>query len=218
MIPAAWAARAAAQGRAPVPAGEVHERIEEILSRPQFGPPETSWVQRLFEWLDEQLDFGPVGGLFEAGLWLAAGLFFAFLMWAVVRLVLASRAAQETGLEDELDAETLVRERVDELRGRARAAREAGELVLALRLYFFALVVGLGKRGDLEYRDTWTNRELLERGHPTPRVRALLAPLIAELDRRSFGHTPTTPADVDRLEGLCRTWLDRSEHGERRVA
>jgi hypothetical protein len=108
----------------------------------------------------------------------------------------APRAAGQPGPDS-------VRARVAELLREARAARARGELTLALRLTFFALVVGLGRRGSLEYHDAWTNRELLVRGHPEPDVAALLAPLLVELDRKSFGGEPTRAVDVERMEELC---------------
>jgi hypothetical protein len=104
-------------------------------------------------------------------------------------------------------AASRVSRRVSELLARARTAREEGDLVLALRLTFFALVIGLGRRGDLEYRDSWTNRELLARGHPSADVAARLGPLVDELDFKMFGDGLTTESDLERLDELCRRWL-----------
>ncbi len=92
--------------------------------------------------------------------------------------------------------------RVAELRARARAAELDGDLVLALRTHLFALVVGLGEVGDLEFRPTWTDRELLERGHPEPRVKEWLGGLLDDLDPKTFGHQRVGVEDVRRLDGL----------------
>ena len=96
---------------------------------------------------------------------------------------------------------------MNELLAEARAARARGDLPLALRLFFFALVVGLGRVGDLEYHDAWTNRELLQRGSPSPQVARSLEGVVRELDLKGFGRVPTVAGDVDRLEALCSRLL-----------
>ena len=93
------------------------------------------------------------------------------------------------------------------LRARAAEAQRASEYLLALRLYFLALVVGLSERGDLGYSDAWTNHELLERGEPQDEVRALLSPLVEELDRKAFGRAPVGAADVERLARIVEQML-----------
>ncbi len=196
----------------------VEERIEQILARPQFdfandeGP---SLLQRFVEWFVETLgdlfDFDPGVDPSAAAdvLWnvllalavLALVLLIARWVWLRWHAAAARRAAAEAPAAD-------VRRRVAELRAEAARARAAGDLRLALRLLLFALVVGLGERGDLRYREAWTNRELLERGRPRPAVDALLRPLVVELEAKEFGNEPTVSADVERLETLCARWLD----------
>ena len=96
---------------------------------------------------------------------------------------------------------------VEALRRAAAEARAAGDLRGALRLTWFALVVGLGQRGSLAYHAAWTNRELLERGDPEPTVRALLEPVLVEIEAKEFGHEPTTERDVEQLDELCQRTL-----------
>ena len=115
-------------------------------------------------------------------------------------LVMAGLAALAAGLGLE--------ERLRRLRAEAAAARAAGDLRLALRTNLFALVLGLGRTGDLVYRDAWTNRELLARGKPSKAVRALLEPLVRELEPKEFGSGDVLPSDVDRLEALVEEHLD----------
>ena len=86
----------------------------------------------------------------------------------------------------------------------ARAARAGGDRLLALRLYFAALVVGLSRLGSLDFRESWTNHELALRGAHTPELRALLVPLVDELDPLVYGGRAVTDAHLDRLEALCR--------------
>lgn len=178
----------------------VRERIQEILGNPQFGARD-DWLQRwIGEFLESLLGIDP-----QAASAVTSVLVWTFLTCSLVVLVLAvmralrSRAAPAS--EDPASSSAR-EERVAVLRERARAAEKAGDLVLALRLYFTALVVALGEHGDLEYRDAWTNRELLERGKPGPRADALLRPLVPALDRHSFGGEPATRDDVARLAAL----------------
>jgi hypothetical protein len=85
----------------------------------------------------------------------------------------------------------------------AREAADRGDHVAALRLLFRTLVVGLSERGELAYRDSWPNRELLERGAPKRDVLPILAPLVPRLDAQSFGREPAGPDDVARLTAVC---------------
>lgn len=101
-----------------------------------------------------------------------------------------------------------VTSRVAELRELARLAAERGEWIEALRLEFFALVVGLGERGDLQYRDAWTNRELLDRGAPRPAVSRALLPIVGRLDEHSFGRRPSGPDEVREFRDVCDRLLE----------
>lgn len=192
----------------PVPRGEVASALEDVLARDEFDQ-EPSLLQEFLEWLMERItpDADP-GRTFDVAaqvfLWLAI-LMGVLLVLLVVRLWWISRAGR--GDADDVDVQAQLRTRVERLRELAREARDQGDLGLALRYLVFCLVLGLGQRGNLTYRDAWTNRELLERGRPSKDVRALLGPLIDELEAKEFGREPTTAADVDRLEELCDRWL-----------
>ncbi len=191
-----------------VPAERVAAELERVLARPEFSQ-EPGPVERLLAWLGDLLDGTSFGGdvlgqLFQLGLVL---LLATLLAWLVVRALRGLGAAGPRDGEALAPAAAAVVERVTSLRRAADQARVAGDLPRALRLNFWALVVGLGRRGDLEYRDAWTNRELLARGAPRGEVRAVLEPLVDELDAKGFGHEPTRGADVDRLEELCDRWL-----------
>ena len=193
-----------------LPAETVERALEEVFARPEFARAEPTWTERFFDWiasLFEQLSLpeGISEGVGWAILWTLGVLIGALLVYSLWRLNLALR---RDAVQAEAETARSVRERVDELRQQAERARLAGDRVLALRLYFFALVVGLGKRGDLEYRDAWTNRELLARGHPSPEVAGELGPLVNELDHKLFGDGETTERDLDRMSDLLGRWLD----------
>jgi hypothetical protein len=184
---------------------EVADALERIAARhPQDGGP--SMLARVIDWIAEHLfsaggaDAARVSALIVkllAGA-IAATVVTMLVLWLVGRFRARGRGPGEP---------EIVRRRVAELRALAREARARGDAVLALRYLLFALVVGLGQKGDLRYRDAWTNRELLERGEPSADVRGLLAPLLIELEAKEFGRAPVEPADVDRLVALCDRWL-----------
>jgi hypothetical protein len=194
-------------------ASEVRRVVEEVLARPEFRSArarEPSVLSRFWDWLSDWLS--SVFGISPAGagqliLWVGCALLLAAAVFVLLQLWRAMQSARASDGATALDPHAERRLRVGELLERARAASAAGELALALRLYFSALVIGLGERGDLEYRDSWTNRELLERGRPAPAALSLLKPLVPGLDRKSFGHEPTSPADVEALESLCARLL-----------
>lgn len=186
----------------------VQEGIRDVLARPEFRghAEEDSWLRRalhrLGEFLGDLLGVGAADGG-EIALWIACLVLIALLAWLVVRLV-RDRTARGVPPPPPPppDPEVLRRRRVRDLRARARDAESRGDLVAALRLDFTALVVGLGEKGDLEYRDAWTNSELCRRGEPKPAVAATLVPLAERLDKKSFGGEPTSPEDVRELAGV----------------
>lgn len=193
-------------------AARVRRTVEEVYAAEDFSLPgqeEPGWFAELWddftEWLDERLGIPP--GVLSTGLnWIFWALIVALALWLAYLIVRQVRLARARASDDGGAAGT----REARVAGFLRAAAEArarGELAQALRFYFWALVIGLAERGDLEYRDAWTNRELVERGRPRPEVERLLAPLVPALDARSFGHVPATEGDVAELAELCRTHL-----------
>ncbi len=174
--------------------------LEDVLARPEFDD-EPSQLEDFLR----RLELPEFEGLGLPG-WLGpllVGLLVALLVWKFVR---RAKTPDEPG-ESEQAGPMTPAERVRDLLERARVARTEGDLRLALRLFFFALVIGLSNRGDLRYRDAWTWRELLARGRPGTRVKGLLAELVTELEAKEFGRAPTSAADVERLESLCRQHL-----------
>lgn len=207
-------AQAAATPRA------VEDALREVMARPEFQPegeaPWTEALQDFFEWLGDLFDFGDVarGAAESAALgasilkWtliVLGSLGLAWWLWFLAGPHLVALRARAR----EARAAAALERRVDALRRAALEAEEAGDWTRALRLYFFAAVVGLGEAGDLEYRDAWTNHELFERGEPSARVRGALLPLVDELDEHSFGRRPTDQAAVRRFSRTCEELLGR---------
>lgn len=193
----------------PVAASTVRAKIDEVLARAEFHPRENpigAWFARVLKKILEAVSelFG-ISSLVAGNILLVV--VYAVLAFLVVFLVVnilrSRRRVKALEIAQVLDPKVQRAMRVEDLRRRARAAENAGDLVLALRLYFTALVVALGERGDLDYRDAWTNRELLERGEPEPEVAQLLGPLVPMLDAKSFGHEPAELEDVARMARLC---------------
>lgn len=190
----------------PIDAARVHEALRSVMEREGI-PREPEGPGAFTRWLADK--FGSLfEGLGDSSDILVVVLGLLSLAFVIALLVSAVRGrGRRAGRWRGADARAgeppwAVRLRVEELRARARAAERDGDLVLALRTHLFALVVGLGEVGDLEFRPTWTDRELLERGHPEPRVRDWLGGLLDELDPKTFGHQRVSVEDVRRLDGL----------------
>ena len=196
-----------------VPRGEVAAMVQDVLARREFGQGE-SMIEELVAWVLARIE---PGGAVEAGRFLFAlvvSVLAGVLLYLLARFVAAGRLRRaRAGAEDGPDGAggPTIAQRVRELRRQARAARERGERRVALQKLLFALVLGLGERGDLQYRDAWTNRELLRRGRPAPEVERFLAPLVVELEAKEFGREAATEADLDRLESICDRALGAAE-------
>jgi hypothetical protein len=192
----------------------VAECVAEVLSRPGFptepGPIEET-LEEIWQWVQSLLNdigFGlPSGGVWTAVEWLWGAiilLLVAFLAYWLRRRILEVQSGARgpvKGLSEQVVS------RIGDLRRQAQDAEAQGDLTLALRLYFFALVIGLGQKGELEYNDAWTNRELLERGQTAADVAKNLKPLVGALNEHSFGERRTEPHEVRRFAELCESML-----------
>ncbi|HEV8113054.1 MAG TPA: hypothetical protein VGR31_09785 [Planctomycetota bacterium] len=188
--------------------GEVRAHVDRILQGDEFQHSGT-----LFRWIDEKLSravewFGDLIGVPDPRAAQRALVVFLVvlacaLLWALYRTLRDARRAPAGDGTAAFSEEAVRAAGVAALRRAARAAAAAHDHIGALRLYFRALVLGLSERGELRYRDAWTNRELLERGAPRAEVLPLLAPLVPHLDAQSFGHEPAGADDVARLADLC---------------
>ena len=188
----------------PIGAQIVRERAREIVDGLAPKAAGANWLQKLWDRINP---FGHLGGwVFEHGSLVAYALYFLAAATVIGLLVLLVRQIEwrRASLPGLLAAGQVaeVRERVANLLLRAREARSRGERLTALRLLFAAFVIGLSRRGDLEFREAWTNHELAQRGAHTPELRATLTPLVLELDELVYGGRAITDAQLNRLEKL----------------
>jgi len=201
------------QGREPASAGEVARALERAMGKNGFATEEQSWfskaIERFLDWLREVFGFKTsIGGdVLGTLLFVVLGILIAWLVWLVVRSIVAARRTRVAARAALPPPPETLAQRLARLYAEARAAEAAGEHLRALRLYFWALVVGLSQRGELAYRDAWTAREMLEHGRADARLRERLGPLVRELDAKSFGGEACGAADSARLAALCREIL-----------
>ena len=201
------------QERAPADAQQVARALDDVLGREGFGQPEPSWISRqlesLWNWFKELFEIhGTDGGsVFAVLLYVLLGALILWLVWLIARSVGELRRRRAEALAALPPPPETLAQRLARLLAQARAAEVAGDHLKALRLYFWALVVGLSQKGELAYRDAWTAREMLERGRAGADVRARLAPLVREIDGKSFGGEPCGAADSARVAQVCRELL-----------
>lgn len=195
-----------------IPAAVVRERLGEVLARNDLAE-RPSLLEQLIDWLAPNLSTGQVKLLGDVLVGIFAALAVIGLLLLVRRAWHAFRAESLEPARAEGTAPEDVRLRVRGLAEAARAARTAGDLRLALRLLFQALLLALGGRGDLELRAAWTQRELLRRGRPSREARALLEPLVRELEPKEFGRAAVEARDVERLERLLAPHLEAGGGG-----
>jgi len=184
-----------------IAAERVGAELERVLARAEFHESKSLLSQMLEELLPllDRQDALMLGHVLRWVL-IAALAVLAFVL--LRRLFLSSGAPRRAERDEVPPAPAGLSQRLAELEAQARAARARGDLRLALRLLYFALVLALGGRGDLEYRDSWTQRELLRRGKPSAGARALLEALLRELEPKEFGPALVSEADVERLQVL----------------
>ena len=189
-------------GQEPRTAAEVRGAVDDVLARREFQE-ERSMLEDFLEWLQARLDMGQGSRVLgEILFWLLLTVLAALTIYLGGRFLAAGRQRRRQRDAAAGAHGPDVAQRVGQLRREAEQALASGELRLALRKNLFALILGLGGRGDLEYRDAWTNRELFERGETGAEVARTLRPLVGELDAMSFGRVPVTRDDVRRFETL----------------
>ncbi len=185
---------------------EIDEALQAVFAEGEFQPSLVGEalrgaLERILEWFS--LSSGSLSGLGETAqvlVLLALTILLALLLthigWTLTR---GLRAAFSTSAEETPEAQAR-EDRVAETVARAREAARRGDLVGAMRAWFEATVIRLGRTGSLECLPGFTHREILDRGHATPEDRRRLEPLVLRLDRTWFGGAPATPGDLEHFE------------------
>ncbi len=187
-----------------IEAEAVRQRAAEVILGLAPRSEEPSWLERLFDRLNFGRLFGSWADANSGVLGILLLTLAAIVVLGLVVLVARQidwRRGRHAALEG-ADPHAKVRETMEQLLARAREARSSGQRLSALRLLFAAFVVGLTRRGDLEFRDAWTNLELARRGAHTEELRRSLMPLVVELDGLVYGGREITDSHLNRLEQL----------------
>ncbi len=188
------------QDKRPVEAERVAEELTALMESDEFSDlfKEDPNYELDMSWLpDWDLGADFVGYFFWGLLILLAALLLVTLLRQLGMLGGKKRT------EDQDEPGEHRRRRVAEALEAAVAAREAGDLRLALRHYWSALVTGLGRGKAVAWRPAWTCREMLARSRPGSSAVRLLGELLPEVERLEFGRDPVTAGDVRRLAALC---------------
>jgi len=191
----------------PASSAEVIEDALELASseelRSLFKEDGPSWLDGLdLSWLPDWdwMDGSFAGYLFWSVLVL-------LLLWGAFLLVRTFYGKSRTPEElQPVEQRRLVI--AEELIAAARYRAE-GDLPLALRHYWMALVVGLGRGKAVAYRPAWTCREMLARSKQGTAEYELLHELLPRIERLEFGKVPIAVADVDELAAICDERLGR---------
>jgi hypothetical protein len=200
--------------------GEAERRIREILSRPEFAPPEPSLLERFLDWIGRQLDRLVVGGpsLGAGGAqvvgWLAVAAVLVVLVVVLVRVLrhLPARVRDESTRE----ATVLIDRSREPTDWRAESAQHAaaGRWRDALRCRYRALVGDLARRGLLDEipgRTTGEERRQLQQVAPAASPQFTAATDL--FDRAWYGAEPTGPDEHDRFCELEGSVLEATEGG-----
>lgn len=190
---------------------QVREALDRVAAREEFRKllgKQSEEKSGFWKWLDDFFsDSGSdssvaqtVGSGFS---WLPAVL---ACIVVVAILVFVVRAFMVTTGKADQQEETLEDRRAQFIAEQLRlgaAARQAGQLNLALRAYWSALVTGVGRGDDLVFRTSWTCREMLARSPIEASDVQLVAGLLEHVERLEFGDEVICTGDVDELAALC---------------
>jgi hypothetical protein len=182
----------------------VHDRLRDILKRPEFSRGTNllamlnDWLILLFSWLGRLLETAPV--LYYAIVvvcLLVLALILIHIGWTVRRvffLPAGSRAAAE-GRQ--------ARQRLSQaFREEAGRRAQQGDYTEAIRCLFLSLVYHLDEEGRVLFQRSATNREYLNLFADRPRVREGLSVFVDTLDDHWYGQRPTASGQYERCRGL----------------
>jgi hypothetical protein len=197
----AWIAESPA-----VPPREIHDKVADIFSRPEFEPSRRPFS--IWEFLLRHLDefFKMLAGLSSAapvlywvlvvGLSLILILLLTHIAYTIYRVVTFSSP-------DSIDARRAARlHRSSEYAALARSRADAGDYTEAIRHLFLALVFRFDERGRVVLRPAVTNREYLHQLGDQANVQRELAFFVDTLDDHWYGQRPAHAAQYEQCQSL----------------
>jgi Domain of unknown function (DUF4129) len=213
-LAAAWLAPAAAARDLPAPTrdpDQVREAVREVLARPEFRPPDRPLLNRVLDWLLEQL--GRV--LAELGASGAGGIVgLAVLTLALLGVgLLAARFSRGLTPSPEVAAALpgAPRRSAADWRAEAEAHERAGEWRPAVRCRYRALVAELAARGlvdEVPGRTAGEYRGEVRRNLPAAAAEFAGATELFEL--AWYGHADTGAPEAARLRDLSGRVLQQA--------
>lgn len=207
----------------PAPPDDARERLERILSRPPFGRPdegprEPGWFERLMEWLFGWLDnvslpggpaVAPAGNALAWAVAILGGLLVLAVLVVWLRGLRRALAPPAARLDpDDPEAGLSAGAAMEQ----AGALARFGDYRKAVRYLYLSSLLWLDERGALRYERSLTNREYLGRLRERPALRDRLAPVIETFDRVWYGSAPLDAESFAAYERQVRA-LREAEDG-----
>jgi hypothetical protein len=190
------------------PADEARQRADEILDRPEFEPPDESWLQKAFDWLDETirsfLNSLLAGGAGSIIAWLVLGVLVAVVVVLVARVTRTLQAVPAQAVEQPSEPR---RSAVD-WRAEAERLEAEGRWKDALRCRYRALVIELIERDMLRDVPGRTAGEYrVELREHAPQAADAFSGASEIFERAWYGDLPTGPNENEHFQGLARDVL-----------
>jgi hypothetical protein len=216
------------ESRLPVPADQLHERIRDVLSRPDYvdaaGEPSSelaALIAKLIGWLLSALRwlFGLTQGLPEFLRWTIVGVLIVVLLlllghiaWSLHRAITGADVRRRDG---RLVPDEQPQLQPMELEHMAEQAASRGELIEAVRLLFRASLLRLEQGEKRPFRRGTTNRQHLIRYRGTQFFDSLDV-LVRTIERKWYGDEVCQQSDYDLCSQAHRslqTALKGGVHG-----
>jgi hypothetical protein len=188
----------------------VRGKVVEILSRPEFSPPDPGWEERLiaalrriFEWLGTLHETSqPLFWLILITCLTLLILLLAHIVWTVWKafFVRRDRAINDPQREERHRLST-------DYGAEARRQASLGEYTEAIRFLFLSLVYRFDESGRISFQQAYTNREYLSLFAEQPALYEQLRTFVDILDDHWYGQRPASAAQYQRCDALYRQML-----------
>lgn len=190
------------------PAEEARQRADEILSRPEFRPPERSWLEEALDWLDQSarsfLNTLLSGGAGSIIAWVVLGLLVAGVVVLVVRVLRTVQPVPALALHVDADPQRSA----TDWRAEAERYEASEEWKDALRCRYRALVADLIERDVLRDVPGRTAGEYrIELRDHVPEAATSFSGASELFERAWYGDLPTGEHENEQFRRLARDVL-----------